>query len=187
MLYEQKRQTLQALVELYNRGYIELFFADEVTFALTPSIPYGWLPKGKQTELVTRKTTVMKLFGLVNFENRFYGFPSQNKIDAEFIIEALEQIIRKIEKPTVIILDNARFHHRAVRLKKEEWEKQNLFIFFLPPYSPHLNRIEILWRFLKHRWLKPEHYLNTKTLWNAIINILQLFGTEFKIDFSKQF
>ena len=186
-LYEHKRQQLQALVELYKQDYIELFFADEVTFSLIPSVPYGWLPIGKQTELPTQKAKVMKLFGMVNLDNRFYGFPTNEKIDADYIIEIFDSMIPKLKKPTVIVLDNASFHHKAVKTKKEEWEKQNLFIFFLPPYSPHLNRIEILWRFIKHKWLQPKDYLNSKSLWDAIINILKGFGTEFNIQFSQQF
>jgi len=185
--YEYKRQQLQALVELYEQGFIELFFVDEVTFSLVPCVPYGWLPIGEQVELTTQKATVMKLLGLVNLDNRFYGFPTKGKIDALYIINAFDQLIERLDKPTVLVLDNASFHRKAVELKRKEWEEKNLFIFFLPTYSPHLNRIEILWRFVKHQWLKAEDYLNSKTLWNAIENILNSFGKEYTINFSKQF
>ncbi|WP_420870142.1 transposase [Catalinimonas alkaloidigena] len=32
----------------------------------------------------------------------------------------------------------------------EQWQEQDLYIFFLPKYSLHLNYIEILWR--KMNW-----------------------------------
>ncbi|MDR2810274.1 MAG: transposase [Tannerellaceae bacterium] len=40
---------------------------------------------------------------------------------------------------------------RQRRSKIQQWLKQDLFIFFLPPYSPELNMIEILWRFIKYK------------------------------------
>ncbi|MDR1180459.1 MAG: transposase, partial [Bacteroidales bacterium] len=36
--------------------------------------------------------------------------------------------------------------------------------FFLPPYSPELNKIEILWRFIKYKWLPFEPFLNFQNL-----------------------
>ena len=34
-----------------------------------------------------------------------------------------------------------------------KWVKRGLIIKYLPPYSPELNLIEILWRFMKYDWL----------------------------------
>ena len=45
----------------------------------------------------------------------------------------------------MVVLDNARVHtSKAFQERREAWEKRGLFIFYLPPYSPHLNLIEIL-------------------------------------------
>ena len=33
-----------------------------------------------------------------------------------------------------------------MRRKRREWKHKGLHLLFLPPYSPHLNRIETLWR-----------------------------------------
>ena len=72
-----------------------------------------------------------------------------------------------------------------VKQKLEEWEKQGLFIFYLPPYSPHLNIIETLWRKIKLEWLKPEDFESKEKLHEAINNILKNYNNdEFKIDFS---
>jgi transposase len=35
---------------------------------------------------------------------------------------------------------------------------------YLPPYSPHLNLAEVLWRKLKYEWLRPEDYFQAETL-----------------------
>lgn len=34
------------------------------------------------------------------------------------------------------------------------WKKKEVDIFYLPKYSPELNIIEILWRFIKYEWIE---------------------------------
>ncbi len=46
--------------------------------------------------------------------------------------------------------------------KYEEWKQKNLEIFWLPAYSPQLNLIEILWKFIKYEWMEIEAYTNFK-------------------------
>lgn len=72
-------------------------------------------------------------------------------------------------------------------MKQKEWEQKNLFIFFLPTYSPHLNLMEILWRKIKYECLRPEHYESAETLKNAIFHIIRKYDDEFSINFSKNF
>ena len=45
--YEQKRLTLLTLLVLGQGGYIDLCFGDESGFSLMPTVPYGWIKKGK--------------------------------------------------------------------------------------------------------------------------------------------
>jgi transposase len=93
-----------------------------------------------------------------------------------------------IEKPTVLIFDNAPWHtSNKVLMMQKEWEQKKLYIFFLPTYSPHLNLIETLWRKIKYEWLRPEHYESAGTLKDAIFNIIRKYDDEFSINFSKNF
>ena len=49
-------------------------------------------------------------------------------------------------KFTVIIQDNASIHRaNIVKERVQIWEKQELVLFFLPPYSPEMNRVEDQW------------------------------------------
>ena len=52
----------------------------------------------------------------------------------------------------MIILDNFRSHH--AKLTTETAKKLNIDLVFLPPYSPHLNPIEYIWKTIK-RELSP--------------------------------
>jgi putative transposase len=51
---------------------------------------------------------------------------------------------------TVIVLDNASVHKsQLVNQRIEQWQRQGLLLFFLPPHSPQMNRIEDEWLHLK--------------------------------------
>lgn len=75
-----------------------------------------------------------------------------SNINAEFVIEAIDKFIETTTKLTVLVLDNARIHHsKLFQDRISEWKSKGLYIFYLPAYSPHLNRFETLWRRTKYR------------------------------------
>jgi len=56
-----------------------------------------------------------------------------------------------LEKKTVLLMEQASIQTSDKIMEKiEEWKRKNLEIFWLPAYSPKLNLIEILWRFIKY-------------------------------------
>lgn len=65
------------------------------------------------------------------------------------------------------------------------WEQMQMSIFFLPTYSPHLNPIEILWRFCKYQWLCKENYKTWTKLKKAILDIFKNFGAQYSINFKE--
>lgn len=69
--------------------------------------------------------------------------------------------------------------------QQAKWEGQEMYLFFLPTYSPHLNPIEILWRFIKYRWLQKIHYGSWGRLKKAVFAITRSFGQEYSICFEK--
>ena len=74
-------------------------------------------------------------------------------------------------------MDNARIHTaHKIKERIKFWQKRGLYIFYLPPYSPHLNIIERLWKELKARWIKPEDYLSADDLFYAVNNCLNQVG-----------
>lgn len=66
-------------------------------------------------------------------------------INADLLIGFIDDFAQNIITKTVIVFDNAPFHKsNIIEDKRLEWEKKGLFIWFLPTYSPHLNKIETL-------------------------------------------
>ncbi|MDY6004521.1 MAG: transposase [Parabacteroides sp.] len=90
----------------------------------------------------------------------------------------------RIRKNTFVVLDNASVHRcKLMRELRPVWEKRGLFLFFLPPYSPHLNIAETLWRILKGKWLRPVDYCSTDSLLYATNRALAALDTELNINF----
>ncbi len=65
---------------------------------------------------------------------------THNAINARFIVEQLEGLSWALKRITVVVLDNAPAHvAKQVGECREVWQQRGLFLFYLPPYSPHLN------------------------------------------------
>jgi len=175
-------------VKLWQNGHIDLLYGDETGFNLHSNVPYGWQPIGEQWAIPTKRKQVLNVFGLMDLNNRLRFYPTGEIITSELIVKWLDDFVKTLDRLTVIVWDNAPWHTaQLVQDKRQQWEEQGLYLFYLPPYSPHLNCEETLWRMVKHRWLKPQHYRSATALKRAVMNILQEFGTQYKINFSMNY
>ncbi|WP_159086002.1 transposase [Flavobacterium faecale] len=53
----------------------------------------------------------------------------------------------------------------------------------MPPYSPELNLIEILWRRIKYQWLDFDAYKSFENLKEKLNFVLTNFGIKYDIKF----
>ncbi len=74
------------------------------------------------------------------------------KLNAHFFIQFLQRFITTLNpnKKYVFILDNAPAHKAKKTIEFIKSISKNIYIEFLPPYSPQLNCIEICWRIIRH-------------------------------------
>lgn len=184
--YAIKREKLQELENLSNQGLIDLFFGDESHVCTQGYVPYGWQFPGENVFVPSMKSARLNIFGMINRDNVYHGFTSRQGIKAENVAEFIDDFSTTITRPTFIVLDNASVHTGG-KMKEsiEKWKERGLYIFFLPPYSPHLNIAETLWRILKTKWLKPSHYIDTHTLFDATHGILDGIGTKYTVNYNK--
>lgn len=172
-------------MKLEDQGYLKVYFADESGFCLDPTVPYGWQPCGQYTAIVPEKSARRNVFGLFSRDNEFEGYETFGSMNSELLVAYIDDFANQTKQKSVIVLDNAPFHHANIVKKKiEEWKEKDLFIWFLPKYSPHLNIIETLWRKIKYEWLKPHDYVDWKTLNKALDNIFNNMGDKFTIKFT---
>jgi len=175
------------LILLAQAGYIRLWYGDESGFSLTPSVPYGWTQQGQQVGILSQRSARLNVFGLLGTDNQLISYPRCASVNTAFVTACLDDFVSTIAHPTVVVLDNAPMHRsEAFRSKLPEWQEKGLYIFFLPSYSPHLNRIERIWKQIKYSWLRAEDYFSFENLKQAVIRILAEFGTTFTLNFEHQ-
>lgn len=185
--YQEKLTQLKQLIELHQTDYIDLRFADESGFTLKGYVPYGWQPKGEYIEITPSKTKATQVFGLMNLDNHLQAYGFEGSINSEVVIACLNDFHATINKPTVVVLDNAPIHHsKKLEANIRHWKQEDLYIFFLPAYSPHLNPIEILWRKIKYEWLPYEVMESQQALNEKLEEILRNLGEGYAINFKQK-
>ena len=124
---------------------------------------------------------------MIDYDSRYHGFCSTESMTSERIADFLDRFSLTIRKTTFVVLDNAKVHRsKYMKEMRKIWEKRGLYLFFLPPYSPHLNIAETLWRMLKGQWIQPADYVSTDNLFYAVNRGLAGLGTTHFINFSKR-
>lgn len=183
--YARLAAELEELLQLEDHGYLQVYFGDESGFCLDPCVPYGWQARGQYTGIVPQKSLRRNVFGLFSRANQFAGYDTFGSMNAELLGACLDDFATTITQKTVIVLDNAPFHHAALlKGKIAEWQEQDLYLWFLPAYSPHLNLIETLWRKIKYEWLKPPHFATWQCFNEALDEILAKIGSKYTIQFT---
>jgi transposase len=184
-VYRHKRGILGELENLSNNELIDLYYADESRVSLEPCVPYGWQFSGEEVSMPTAKGSGLNCFALLNRRNQCLIQTSEETMTAQFILERLENFSLRLQKLTVIVLDNARIHtSRIIKERIKVWQTRGLYIFYLPRYSPHLNIVETLWRKLKYEWLSPADYQSRENLFYQIRLALTAVGNSLFIRFS---
>ena len=165
---------------------IDLFYADESHVCTEGYVPYGWQFRGEDVHIPSQKIARLNIFGMTTRDNRYVGFTSRGSITAEKLADFLDRLsLRPRKRNTVIVLDNASIHRSGIMNEmRPVWESRGLFLFYLPPYSPHLNIAETLWRVLKGKWIRPQDYVSTDFLFYATDRALASVGTSLFVNHS---
>lgn len=183
--YKEKTEKLSELKQLEDEGKIDLYYLDESGFCGIPCVPYGWQDIGEYLSIDSRRTKRLNVLGIMNRQNTFHAYVSEQTINSDVIIACIDTFFAVVERPTFIVVDQASIHtSNAIFDKLEEWKKRGLTIFELPPYSPELNLIEILWRFIKYEWLEIDAYSSWQSLVSSVEKILKEFGDNYVINFA---
>lgn len=180
---------LRRLPQFCAEDHLDLYYADESTFSMNPCLPYGWQAKGEKVGIFPQGNRKINVFGIFSVDNfGFTRFSDQN-INAEFIVSAIDEFLQNIpsNKSAVLVLDNASMHHSLLfRAKSASWQEKGLFIFYLPKYSSHLNLAETFWRKAKYEWHKPADYFSFEKFKQKIAAIFTNIGTKYRINFKEQ-
>ncbi len=103
----------------------------------------------------------------------------EESVKSEHVVAFIDELARNANEDqlTVIVLDNASFHTGAnIKERRQAWEEKNVLLRYLPPYAPHLNPIEALWKHLKSFLLPRRCYDSVAQLSQALLEALNLLG-----------
>lgn len=184
-LYAYKKEKLQELVKQREDGLIDLYFGDGSFVCTEGYVPYGWQFPWENITIPSERRVRLNIWGMIDHDCNYHGFSSMESMTSERIADFLDKFSLTIKRDTFIVIDNAKVHRsKLMKEMRGIWEKRGLFLFFLPPYSPHLNIAETLWRFLKGQWIQPADYVSTDNLFYAVNRALGALGSTNLIDFS---
>ena len=179
-------ECLGELEQLSQAGFIDLYYGDESRVSVDPCVPYGWQFAGEEVFMPAAKGAGLNCFAMLTRANDLLFETTRQRVTSQFIVEQLERLSFSIKKITVVVLDNARVHtSQQVQERRPYWQQRGLYIFYLPPYSPHLNIAERLWRKLKYEWLQPSDYATADGLFYRVRQALAAVGSMLKIRFSE--
>ena len=115
----------------------------------------------------------LNVLGALDFVTKeLISISNTTYITSETVCELLRTLhARHSPLPITLVLDNARY--QRCRLVQDLAEQLGIELMFLPSYSPNLNLIERLWKFVKKRALNGKFYETFDAFRDAIQNTLE--------------
>lgn len=141
---------------------------------------YCWQEKGAKNTKTVPSSSGRQRINIVGAINAVTRQPTTLITEANCDHEIIKHLLKELRKDysdkgkIYVFLDNARYSwNREVRRRAKEL---NIKLIFLPPYSPNLNLIERLWKFLKKKIKKNVYYETFAKFKEAIYNFFKNIG-----------
>ena len=124
-----------------------------------------WAPRGC-TPTIRHNSHWDKLSAIagITLDGRIHFRVHEGSIRSEQIIEYLEQLLRYVDdrRHIVLLWDSSRTHTSNATKRFLEEHADRMTAFRLPPYSPRLNPVELLWAEIK--WGRMRGYCPKNTM-----------------------
>ena len=161
-------------LEAAKRGDRAVLFVDAAHFVYGPFLGYLWClvrlfvpgPSGRKRYNV--------LAALDAVTHRVIRVSNHAYINAESVCALLREVaVAGLARPITLVLDNARY--QKCQLVEALALSLGIELLYLPPYSPNLNLIERLWKFVKKECLGcrvlPSYEAFTGTIDECLANL----------------
>ncbi|MCI0564381.1 MAG: IS630 family transposase [Nitrososphaera sp.] len=172
-------------------GKLSLFYLDESGFSTVPNVQRAWSPKGKPHAADAGAPRArVNVVGALDYATGTVWHDLHTKsVKRDAVVALVDRIAKREERMplTLVVLDNARTHHNIDPDILDGWlVEHRLVLMHLPPYSPELNLIEIVWKHLKYHWRRFVTW-SKEELFEQVQNLMTGIGSSFKISFSYKF
>lgn len=148
---------LEPLLAQARAGQGQVFFVDAAHFVMGAFLCCVW----SAVRLFMRGASGRQRYSVLGAWNAVTHELVSITTEATVSAETMCALVRKIaalglQGPIHLVLDNARYQHCA--LVMDLAKSLGIQLEFLPSYSPNLNLIERLWKFIKQQALYGRHY-----------------------------
>ena len=170
---------LQPQLDQAEAGLRKVFFVDAAHFVFGAFVGYLWClvrlrlptPSGRQR---------LNVLGALDFATKqMVTITNQTYITATTVCELMQLLVTQNSGiPITLVLDNARY--QRCHLVQDLAARLGVHLEFLPSYSPNLNLIERVWKFVKKECLSSHFYVNFEEFKTNIVTCLHDLGTKYR-------
>jgi transposase len=166
-----KKKKLEPRLEEAIAGKRKVYFVDAVHFVMGAFLGCLWCFKRCFIKSSSGRQRYNILGAIDAITKEFIAVANDGYIDSISFCELLKQIANEnILIPITVILDNAKY--QKCDLVKECAKGLGIELLYLPSYSPNLNLIERLWKFVKKKCLYSKYYSDFGKFKKAIRDVL---------------
>jgi transposase len=162
-------------------GHRQVRFVDASHFVFATFLGYLWCKARWCVRAASGRKRFNVLGALDAVSHHLVQVTNHSYINAESVCALLRAVVDAgTGLPLTLVLDNARYQKCA--LVADLAAQLGVELLYLPSYSPNLNLIERLWKFVKKECLNSIHYSNYEAFTTAITRCLEDLPTKHKAD-----
>ena len=170
---------LKPLLEEEKKGKGHVFFVDAAHFVMGAFLGMIWCFERLFLKSSSGRKRYNVLGAYSNRDTNLITITNEDYINSDTIVELLIKIYNAhSDSKVTLVMDNARYQRCNKVMDKAA--ELGIHLLFLPPYSPNLNLIERLWKFIKKKCLYNKYYESFDNFKAAIDDCLGNVGTTFK-------
>lgn len=174
-----KTEQLEPRLAEAKAGQRAVFFVDAAHFVLAPFLGFLWCFERVFVKAAAGRQRFNVLGALNAITHELITVTNDTYINADSVCQLLLKLAElNLGVPITLILDNAKYQKCALVLTTAQ--ALNIELLFLPAYSPNLNLIERLWKFVKKQCLYSIYYPDFASFKAAIVECLSQTNTQHK-------
>lgn len=171
------RKEQEKFIKKYRNliGKGDIYFGDSTHPEFAPDISRGWIETGEKFNVKTNSgyKKRVNIYGAININNLHTLTRTAKSINHSTVRKFLYDLRKKNpdNKSIFFILDGAAYN-RAGPVKKTA-KALNIKLVYLPAYSPNLNLIERLWKFMKTKVTANKYFEEFDDFKLALVNFFR--------------
>jgi transposase len=179
---EQRRfldDALEPVLAAARAGRRDVYFVDGAHFVFAAFLGWVWCLARRFVRAASGRKRYNVLGAVHAVSHQLIWVANHTYLNAESVCALLRAVAAAgVGRPITVVVDNARYQKCA--LVQELAKSLRIDLLYLPGYSPNLNLIERVWRFVKKECLRAVYHATYEDFTGAIDQCLATLGTTHK-------